>query len=158
MAGVERARREQLFSAPLPLSDAEVHTTEDGGEIYVDNVIVTLGGHRGESYAVALDELGVRAQVRKLGENLKYEGEVHSLELGELDYHPMSNLARGEIDGVKQVVQILGETNEGVITVQMEVRVCEAGNRRVTPMPTMMLVTPFPLSNPRSPSCSKITL
>ncbi|GMH87269.1 hypothetical protein TrST_g6478 [Triparma strigata] len=120
VAAIARAKSEVLDSPPLPLSSSEVFQTENGEPVVVDNVIVTLGGHHGQSYAVALEDAGTRAQVRKLGEGMEYDGDVHTLDLGPMDYSPMSSLAKTTVDGSKKVIQIFGEDAEGVLSVQME--------------------------------------
>ncbi|GMH79041.1 hypothetical protein TL16_g08013 [Triparma laevis f. inornata] len=121
VAAIARAKSEILETPPLPLSSSELFQTDSGEPVVVDNVIVTLGGHRGQSYAVALEDAGTRAQVRKLATgSMEYEGDVHTLDLGPMDYSPVSSLATTTVDGEQKVIQIFGEDAQGVLSVQME--------------------------------------
>lgn len=86
----------------------------------IENVIVTIGGHSGESYSVVVGDVGDEAVVQKIkADNSGMEGEAETVAIGELDYDPNSYLTKFEVGGQERVIQMHGEDAEGLMKIQL---------------------------------------
>jgi propionyl-CoA carboxylase alpha chain len=114
-AAISSSLRYALEKPPLPLSGATLYGEE--------HVVVTLGGQFGESFAVALTDEDA-AIVTKIVDN-ELSGEPVTIPLGDVDCDPNNVISKVEVGGKTRSIQVLGETCEGVMTLQMHGKVVE---------------------------------
>ena len=115
MAAVANRRRDMLEGVPLAMEKVGYNDYER-----IENVIVTIGGHSGESFSVVVGDERDEAIVQKINDtNDGMEGEAETVSIGELDYDPNSYVTKFEVGGKERVIQMFGEDAEGLIKIQM---------------------------------------
>ena len=115
MAAVADRRRVMLEGVPLAMEKVGYNDYER-----IENVIVTIGGHSGESYSVVIGDERNEAVVQRINDAKDgMEGEAETVPIGDLDYDPNSYVTKFDVGEQERVIQMFGEDAEGLMKIQM---------------------------------------